>query len=301
MIKQLLPEIIIKCLERFNYNEISEIRIRRNSPVIINYRGTNKVLVNNFNEKVFATSGIIEFVLKRATEYSLYAFNNQIKQGFITAKGGFRIGIAGESVNSDNFMPTTMKNINSLNIRIPHEVEGCSNNVFKSIYDKDCGIKSTLIISPPGAGKTTLIRDISRQLSNQEKVFNVFVVDERFEIASVVNGEAMLNVGCFSDIVSGANKNFAFNNGIRALKPDVIITDELISIEDVDACKNAINSGVKVLATVHAENHRDLMNKNVFKGLFEGKVFERYVIMNQRNGPGGITQILDESFKPIYF
>ena len=129
----------------------------------------------------------------------------------------------------------------------------------------------------------------------------MLLVDERFEIASVLNGQAMLNVGCYTDIVSGAGKTFAFSNGIRALKPDVIITDELMNHEDVSACLRAINSGVKVIATVHAKSHIDLMNKYEFKELFKGVYFERFVILNSKNGPGNVSLILDENFKPIYF
>ena len=279
MLKDLLPENI--------FNVISKLK--------------NQVLLTSTKEKIFVTNACIDYVLKRATEYSLYAFNNQLKQGFITAKGGIRIGVAGESVNSNNFVPTTIKNINSINIRIPHEIKDCSKKIFNHIFYKESGVKSTLIISPPGAGKTTLIRDISKKISETGENINVMIVDERFEIASVVNGEAMLDVGLFTDVVSGTNKQFAFSNGIRALKPDVIITDELMNREDVLACKTAINSGVRVIATVHADSHRSLMNKEDFKDLFKGLFFERYVIMDSKNGPGGVSQILDENFNPIYF
>lgn len=302
MIKSLLPENLIKAFNQINLNNIYEIRLRRNCPAVINYLGKNMVLNNLSGEKIYVTNLMLEYVLKRATEYSLYAFNNQIKQGFITAKGGLRIGIAGESVNSDNFVPTTIKNINSINIRIPHEIVGCSMMAFKFIYNKESGLKNTLIIAPPGAGKTTFLRDIARNISHiQEKIYNTLLVDERFEISSTVNGECMLDVGEFTDIVSGATKMFAFTNAIRSMKPDVIITDELMGLEDADACKRAIKSGVKVIASVHANNYRELMERSEFKEIIHGKYFERIITLSNKNKPGVIETILDEGLNCIYF
>ena len=178
MLGALLPELLLKALEKLDKNKVYEIRLRRNSPIVVNYQGRNiSLLTEGFvGEKIFASNQMLQFVLARATENSLYAFNNQIKQGFITAKGGIRIGIAGESVNSDNFMPTTIKNINSLNIRLPHEVKNCALTGFKFMVGSS-GIKNTLIISPPGAGKTTFLRDIARLISKQEIIYNCLIVD----------------------------------------------------------------------------------------------------------------------------
>jgi len=302
MVRTILPELIVNALANLNMENVYEIRIRRNSPVVINYLGKNKVLTTNSGEKIFASNNLIESIIKKATEYSLYAYNNQIKQGFITARGGIRIGIAGESVNSDNFMPTTIKNIHSLNIRIPHEVMNCSILAFKFIYSQEFGLKNTLIIAPPGAGKTTFLRDIARNLSiNNEKIYNTLVVDERFEICSTLNGEPMLNVGEYTDIISGAGKMFAFTNAIRAMKPDVIITDELMGIEDSMACIRAIRSGVKIIASVHGNNFRELIDKPEYKELLNGGYFERIVVLSSKGGPGKIEGIFDENLKCIYF
>jgi len=302
MVRTILSDNLIRLIEKLNLNNVYEIRLRRNCPVIINYLGENIRLKNDSGENVYVTNVMLEQVLKKATEYSLYAFNSQIKQGFITARGGIRIGIAGESVNSDNFVPTTIKNINSINIRIPHEVIGCSKQAFKFIYNKESGVKNTLIIAPPGAGKTTFLRDICRNFSQiQDKIYNTLLVDERFEISSTVNGDCMLDVGMYTDVVSGANKMFAFTNGIRSLKPDIIITDELMGGEDVEACKRAIKSGVKVIASVHANNHREIMDRVEFKELITARYFERIITLSNRCGPGMVETILDENLNCIYF
>lgn len=301
MLNDLFPALLIKAVSKFEFNKLTEVRLRRNCPVIVNYMGKNLILKTEDGEPLYVNREIIEFVLKKATEYSIYAFNNQIKQGFITARGGIRIGIAGESVNSDNFLPKTIKDINSMNIRIPHEVVGCSNLVFKFIYSEN-EIKNTLIVSPPGAGKTTLLRDIARNLSFvNDKIINTLIVDERFEIASCVDGQPMLDVGIYSDIVSGATKEFAFLNAIRALRPDVIITDELAGEDDIRACENAINSGVKVIASVHASSINELKNKFEFSNLLNERLFSRIIILSSKNGPGHCERIFDENLKCIYF
>ena len=299
-IRNILPEKVVKCLEIFNFNDIYEIRMRRNAPIVVNVRGRN-VKLRGQDSLIFVDNNLIDYVLKRATEYSIYAYNNQIRQGFITAKGGIRIGVAGESVSSDSFLPTTIKNIHSINIRIPHQVNDCARNIFKFIYTKEKGVKNTLIISAPGAGKTTYLRDISRLLSdNCNPIMNCLVVDERFEIASVVNGEPMLDVGYFTDIVSGSNKQYAFTNGIRSLRPDVILTDELVGVQDYEACKVAIRSGVKVIATIHSNDIVELRQKEEIKSLLGGAYFERYVVLSSEN-VGECVAVYDQNFECIYF
>lgn len=302
MLFDLLPQPICESLKNYNEQKIYELRLRINCKIVMNYGGRNILLEDKEKNPVIATRDVIDFVVRKATENSIYAYNNQMKQGFITAKGGLRLGIAGESVVSDDFMPKTLKDICSINIRVPHQVKDCSKVAFKFIYSGCSGLKNTLIISPPGAGKTTFLRDIACQISKiQDKIYNTLVVDERFEIASVVDGYPMLDVGEFSDIVSGATKKFAFENGIRALRPDVILTDELISENDAKACENAIMSGVKVIASVHANNLREFESKKEFKELVNSRCFERYVVLSCKNGMGTCEGIFDENRTCIYF
>lgn len=302
MLFDLFPEALFRELEKLDMLKIQEIRLRLNKPIVVNFGGKNIFLETSLTkEKIVATKQTIEHVLCRATENSVYAYNSQIKQGFITAKGGIRLGIAGESVVSDSYLPKTLKDICSINVRVPHEVKGCSAVAFRFMFCENC-LKSTLIISPPGAGKTTFLRDIACQISKVcQQNCSVLIVDERFEIASVVDGLPMLDVGDFSDIVSGATKKFAFENGIRALRPNVIITDELACKEDADACKNAIMSGVKVVASIHGSSLVDISSKSDFKEMVGSRCFERYVVLSGRNGAGTIESIFDENGTCIYF
>lgn len=304
MLFSLIPGAIMSALKNLDISKVYELRLRRNAPIVVNYDGKYMILKTNGStgEEVVCDKIMIESVMKAATENSLYAYNYQIKQGFITARGGIRLGISGESVTSDNFMPKTIKDIYSINIRVPHEKKNCGAVAFKFMFNKETGIKNTLIVSPPGAGKTTFLRDIARQISEQtDKIYNVLIVDERFEIASVVQGEPMLDCGKFSDIVSGADKQFCFTNGIRAMRPDVIITDELISEEDMNAVIFAAASGVKVIASVHASSLTELKEKPSFSKVLGEKVFERYVVISNKNGPGTYQGIYDQNLNCIYF
>ena len=298
-----MPIALKNCLDALDLKKVYELRLRRNKPVVVCYGGKNMLLRKNglSGEEVLATKDMIDYIVKSATENSIYAYNYQLKQGFITAKGGIRLGIAGESVVSDAFAIKTIKDINSVNIRVPHEILGCSALAFKFVYMNE-NLKNTLIISPPGAGKTTFLRDIARQISLvKDRIFNTLIVDERFEIASVVHGEPMLDIGIFADIVSGASKEFSFTNGIRALRPDVIVTDELINEDDALAVDRAISSGVKVIASVHASSLAEVREKEFLKGALSKRCFERFIVLSGKNGPGTYEGIFDENYNCIYF
>lgn len=302
MIKDLLSTFLFEAISStFNLNFVYEIRLRNNCPVVVNFAGKTYVVLDKTSKQaLICTKKDITHCLSVATENSLYAFNNQIKQGFITCKDGLRLGLAGEHVLNKDNQPETLKNINSINIRIPHQIKNCAHLALTFMLDG--GLKNTLIIAPPGAGKTTFLRDIAYSLSkiNSTKILNVLIVDERFEIANAYNGTPTLDVGNFADVISGTTKEYAFCQGIRTLKPDVIICDELISKADAFAVKNAINSGVRVVATIHGENVKSVLNKSEFAFMIEEKLFERIIVLSNRNGPGTYENILNENLKPIY-
>lgn len=297
----IFPEWLNNLLEKnFVVNYIFEVRIRVNKPIVVNYKGKYVFLQekNGYNNMmVYATSDLIDYILKIATKQSLYAFNDQIKHCFIQGDGGIRIGICG-TVVYNNGSVSTIKNIISLNIRIPHQVLGCSEKIINLIYQNSI-VKNTLIISPPGAGKTTLIRDIVNKLSNEKKVQNILVVDERFEIAS--GGESQnIDIGLLTDVISGCEKKFAFYEALKTMSPSVIVTDEISESGDIEAIKFAIKSGVKVIATAHAGNVNDLKCKKNFEQIIKDKFFERIVLLSNRMGVGTIDGVFDENLRVIY-
>ncbi len=298
MLRNVLPPDILEIINSsHNLGLITEIRIRNGFPIVVGEKGRYFAL-KNLGKIVYSSASLIDYVLAKASEFSLYAFQNQIKQGFITCKGGIRIGLAGESVIEDG-KNKTIKNIQSINIRVPHEVKDCSLTAMNFIIS-DRKIKNTLIISPPGCGKTTFLRDISRKLCELSDVINILVIDERFEIASQNNGKRLLNVGEYTDVISGCDKTYGFREGVRTLRPDVIITDELISTSDTLACNNAIMSGIKVIASAHGEDLNDLKMKETFRSLLSERVFERYIILSSNNGPGTVECVFNENFERLY-
>ena len=166
------------------------------------------------------------------------------------------------------------------------------------MLDKD--FKNTLVVSTAGAGKTTFIRDVVYQLSNLNYCYNVLIADERNEIASVCSGVAEIPLGNFADIYSNCSKEFAFKQGIRSMKPDIFVTDEIDIDNDLQSIIDAVNSGVKVLATIHSDNMTQLKQKRGFDKVISDKLFDRYVMLSDSEGPGTLTHIYDSNFKCIY-
>lgn len=300
MLSNILPDWLYKTItQNYSLNKVYEIRIRIGKPIVLNVSGKYVKLIENQNfytKPIVASADLISYILNVATKQSIYAYNNQIKNCYITTDSGIRIGLCGTVVYDENKV-STIKNISSLNIRISHEVINCSEKIIELIMASG-EIKNTLIISPPGAGKTTMIRDIVTKLSNEKQVNNILVVDERFEIAGLNNNK--FNVGEYVDVISGADKSFAFDNALKTMSPNIIVTDEISKENDIESIKQAIKSGVKVLATAHAKNILDLKFKKYFKALIEDKYFERIVVLSTRNGAGTIDGVFDENLRGIY-
>lgn len=286
--------------KNFVMSYVFEVRIRIGKPIMVNYKGKYVSIEekNGYNTMtVYATAELVDYIIKVATKQSLYAYNDQIKHCYIQAEGGIRIGVCG-TVVYHNGEVSTIKNIQSLNVRIAHQVLGCSEKIIGLICQND-RVKNTLIISPPGSGKTTLVRDIIYKLSNEKKIDNILVVDERFEIAA--SGESSnIDVGIRSDIISGSEKGFAFNEALKTMSPKVIVTDEISSQADTESVCSAIKSGVKVIATAHAESISDLKSKKYFEGIIRDKYFERIIVLSSRMGVGTIDGVFDENLRVIY-
>jgi len=294
VLKNILPIEIYDCFRSVDFSQISEVRLRVGSPITIlgakKYYLCKDGLTNDINSAINVHSRLIEDILQIVSNSSLYAINDQLIQGYITVDG-IRIGIAGELVVV-NGMIKTIKNITSLNIRIPHLIKNCS----LPIYNYLVNIKpyNTLIISPPGAGKTTFLRDFIYQLNLRNNELNLLVVDERSEITTF--SEDLNGV----DVYKNCTKTFAFNNGIRSMKPDVIITDEINLDTDIETIENAITSGVKVVATIHASSINDLKNKKAFTNIINKQLFDRYVVLGFSNGVGTIEGVYNQSFRCLY-
>lgn len=301
MLTKILPTELVELVkDSFNIKEVYEIRIRRNLPIVVNVGGEFKELKNQQNGKViYSDKKLIEYIILRATESSLYCYNNQIKNGYISVAGGIRIGISGEVVSTEEGVIKTIKNIQSLVIRVPHQILNCAKPLERFIFSEE-RVNNLLIISPPGCGKTTLIRDIARVVASSKKIYNCLIVDERYEISATSNGESGLDVGQFVDSLSGCKKDFAFQSGIRSLSPSVIVADELISEEDCNACNFAICSGVSCIASIHGESVLDIKRKPFTKELFDNKLFDYFIVLSSKKGVGTIDGVFDKWLKPVW-
>ena len=259
-------------------NELQEIRIRVDKPIILKLREKDLILQYNILQ-----TEILQIV-ERLCENSIYAYKNQICEGFITIKGGHRVGLTGSCV-IENGKITNIKYISSLNIRIAREVKNCSTRILREIIDIDNKtIYNSIIVAPPGRGKTTILRDIIRRLSDGIEEINFRgktcgVVDERGEIAAMYKGTPQNDVGIRTDIIENVSKNKGIHMLIRTMTPEIIACDEIGSKEDVEAIHYALYSGVKGIFTMHGKNVEDIKNNKQIYELIENREIQKIVFL----------------------
>lgn len=297
MLSSYLPKNLYEAIKNIPYESLCELRLRANDCVIVNILGENYYLSSESfskdkSEAIIVNFADIQYILQKISNNSLYTINDQLIDGYVTINGGIRVGICGEIVMIDGKIKT-IKNISSLNFRFPHLIKNCSLDLMKYIYRNNY-LKNTLIVSPPGAGKTTYLRDIIYQLSHIDNLFNILVVDERQELTKIFDGDRVIDLKNV-DIYSNCSKKFGFENGIRSMKPNVVITDEINIEKDLEIIELALTSGVKVIASIHADNIFDLKNKSAFNTLLHKRLFERFVVLSNVNGIGTIDGIFDEN------
>lgn len=281
-----------------SFVEIEEIRLRANQPIMI-YKNKSGYFIDDDgilrqDKGIFITREDIEKIFLMMCDYSIYSMEEDIKQGFITIKGGHRVGLAGRVVY-DGDKIKTLKNISFMNIRIAKEVKGCAFNIVKNIFAD--GINHTLIVSPPGCGKTTILRDMIRLISNGINEIGILgrkvaLVDERSEIASCYLGVPQRDVGVRTDVLDSCYKADGIMMLLRAMSPQIIAVDEIGSIRDAEAIMDAINAGVKIIATAHGRDLDEIMKRQGIKILLENNCFKTIIFLSNKNGPGTVENII---------
>ncbi len=291
---------------------IEEIRLRVNKPLIINgdsqdyfYNDINGDLDLVMRNPYIVTKEDIEDTFQIICKYSVHSFMDDIKKGFITLRGGHRIGIVGKVI-IENGQVKNIKHISSLNIRVSREIKGCSKKVLPHIIKNKNQINNTIIISPPQCGKTTILRDIVRNISNGNREYGfsgvkVALIDERNEIGGSCMGIPQLDVGIRTDIMETCPKDLGIMMVLRSMSPNVIVTDEIGTEKDIKALYTALNGGVGLITTVHGDSIEDIKNRKELKNLLDEELFKKVILLSAKKGPGTIEKIYDLQEKRWYF
>lgn len=273
-----IRDVLNNNLSNKNLEFLEEIRVRNNLPLICKIGQTDKVL----NYKIITED--INYIFQKICENSIYTYQNQIANGYITIQGGNRVGIVGTAVLHEDRV-TNFNYISGLNFRISRQVIGCSNSIIPNIINQSQNtIYNTLIVSMPGMGKTTLLRDIIRNISNGIEGLidgiNVTVIDERGEISATYKGIMQNDLGIRTDVINDIPKHIGMRLAIRSMAPKVIAVDEIGSKQDSDAIKYGMCCGVKGIFTAHGASLEEINKNPELKDLIDNKLIEKLIVIN---------------------
>lgn len=301
-----LPDSICELIRQYpesKREQIEEIRFRLYQPL--------ELIINGRPEYPAAKEGLYKVKLEdgvqlinKLSRYSLYALEEELKRGYITIKGGHRVGLAGKVITEKGEVKA-IRDIGSYNIRIARQKIGSANPLIPSLY-KDRHWQNTLIIGAPQTGKTTLLRDLARLVStgcSDHKIpsCKVGIVDERSEIAGSVKGIPQFTLGGRVDVLDACPKAEGMMMMIRSMSPEVLIVDEIGRKEDADAILEAMNAGVNMMMTVHGHSLEEALRRPAISPLVEMQLFDRYIELTRAEAPGKIKGIYDAQRRPVCY
>ncbi len=308
----LIPSIraILMKMKVEKLDNLQEIRMRAGKPLMVSYGSKELFVTVNgevspcIKEAYMVAQNEIIKSLELMSENSVYAFQEEIRSGYLTLKGGHRVGLSGRVVVQEGQI-RNIKDFNSLNIRVAKEIYGCSSKIVNFIIKGSNDIYNTLIIGPPQSGKTTILRDAARLLSNggesiDFKGLKIGIVDERSEIAACSKGIPQNDVGFRTDVMDSCPKALGMEMLLRSMSPNIIVTDEIGTQGDKAAILKVLNSGVKIIASAHGYNISELKMREELLAMLKANTFERYIVLSSSNGPGTLEEVFDSQQSAIY-
>lgn len=276
-----------------------EIRLRSSRPIILQGKYGSIFLLNSgstgvsVEDTLICTPEILTDTFNRLCCYSVHSHLGSIVNGYITIQGGHRAGIVGTAVTNSSGEITSVREISGINIRVCREVKGCGDDIISQLYSAEA--VSLIIAGPPSSGKTTVLRDMIRQLSGnmRQKPYKLSVIDERQEIAAMNGGIAQNDIGIHSDILNCYPKRQAIMTAIKTMSPDIIAVDEVAQPEEIEAIRLGVNSGVKFIVTVHACDYDELISRPQIEQLISTYSFDRLVLLDTGESIGKVKAVYD--------
>lgn len=259
----------------------NEIRLRTGRKICIVYG--NKLC---FLDKTLNIEEIRE-CFRSICNYSIHSHTQEIKKGFVTIHGGHRAGISGTAVYDENNNLINLREISSINLRIAKQIYGVSNNLINRLNGN---VGKLLIIGPPASGKTTLLKDIIRNLN--DKVISI--IDTRGEIAACVNGVPQNDVGN-ADVFDSWNRQDGITSAIKAMSPEIIVCDEIGSDFDLQAINTCVGAGVELIATAHGGTLEEILKRDIIKKILMTGAFDNIVILKGKSEPCKVESIIKVS------
>jgi len=286
---------------------LEELRLKPNEPPLCRFHrdeafvGCDGGLYTEAAEAagVFTAESMRKTILL-LTDSSFYALEEELRRGYITLPGGHRVGITGRAVLEKGTVKT-IKDISGVNIRLARHIPGIAVEILPYLFDKQGILQQTLLVAPPKAGKTTMLRDIACLLSEgvYGEPMTVGIVDERSELAASRNGVPQLPIGIRSDVLDGCPKAEGLMMLLRSMSPQVLICDEIGRPEDAMAINEAAHAGVKVITSAHGNDADELKKRPALAQLMADAAFTRIIFLSRRMGPGTVEAVYDEQLRPL--